>query len=833
MNKTQILAGKRFLFVFCSLELGGAERQGLYLARYLKRLGCDILVWSNHANPGLVIDYCNNANIPWAIHRFQWPCRKSSLVRDSLRMIWALRKERPDVILPYTTWPNVGCGLTWRWSPAKVCIWGQRNINDLQGDAVERFAFRRISAVICNAEHEIDYLRQTLGETTAPIFVVHNGVKLDPCVKTRNAWRAELEIDEDATVATMVANFRPQKDHQTLLYAWRKVLAAIPKGQILPRLLLAGAPMQSYDAVHQLAGNLGILDSVIFLGQVKDISGLLEASDIGILTSTREGLPNAVIEYMASGLTVVATDLPGNREVLGDDPQQPFCKPCDTDSLSTQLQILLRDRDLRHKLGTRNRQRALAEFSINAMCEKTVGLIGDLLYNRTLGVPKVWFRAQKKQTHNIDVTSSSQEMDNFSPKHILTHTQTKHNVKVAIVTGTLSMGGAELMILNLGRSLRQLGYDVTIVTTSRPGNWYEQIEKNGLRALHIDGRFQVHPYRHAWRVGQRLRAENFDVVLLTKYTNSERFSQAALNMLPDNVIVIPWIHSNTESAYCSVLVNKAAWNVAVGVGARVAETAAKMNRGKKVLHIPNGLMPPPVGLLQSARSADTRPFRLCYLGRLQQEPKGIFILPAIIEICGQKKFDVVLDLVGDGPDREELLHRFKQTGLMDLIEFHGAVSHDEVFKFLCRSHVVLMPSYYEAMPSVPIEAQFCGCVPIVSKLPGVTDTIIDNGKTGVFVDVNDIDGFVEAIGELIYDPTRWQTMSDAGQRRAAEFTIDAMGQRFDQLIQACLRGEYPLHRPRLAWLPVNPMAFTWQEAIPRGIHRLGIGNCIRTLLGKS
>ena len=136
-----------------------------------------------------------------------------------MRLLWALHRERPDVILTYTTWPNVGCGITWRWSPAKVCIWGQRNTWQLKGDMVERFAYRRVSAVICNANHMVDYLNCTLGETTVPVSVVHNGVKLAPCIKTRNEWRKELGIDQDSTVVTMVANFRPQKDHPTLLHA--------------------------------------------------------------------------------------------------------------------------------------------------------------------------------------------------------------------------------------------------------------------------------------------------------------------------------------------------------------------------------------------------------------------------------------------------------------------------------------------------------------------------------------------------------------------------------------------------------------------------------------
>jgi len=103
VNEPQIVANKRILFVFCSLELGGAERQGLHLARHFKNMGCDVRVWSNHAGPGLVVEECDAAGIPWAVHRFRWPCRKSSLVRDSVRTLWALRQERPDVILAYTT----------------------------------------------------------------------------------------------------------------------------------------------------------------------------------------------------------------------------------------------------------------------------------------------------------------------------------------------------------------------------------------------------------------------------------------------------------------------------------------------------------------------------------------------------------------------------------------------------------------------------------------------------------------------------------------------------------------------------------------------------------
>ena len=160
--------------------------------------------------------------------------------------------------------------------------------------------------MICNAAHEVQYLRHTLGETSAPVFVVHNGIELEPCEKTRAEWRAELGISEDVTVATMLANFRPEKDHPTLLHAWRRLLGTIAHGQSRPRLLLAGAPQETYPAVRQLASCLGLLDTVSFPGQMRDVSGLLAASDVGILSTESEGLPNAVLEYMAGGLPVIA-----------------------------------------------------------------------------------------------------------------------------------------------------------------------------------------------------------------------------------------------------------------------------------------------------------------------------------------------------------------------------------------------------------------------------------------------------------------------------------------------------------------------------------------------
>jgi glycosyltransferase involved in cell wall biosynthesis len=397
------------------------------------------------------------------------------------------------------------------------------------------------------------------------------------------------------------------------------------------------------------------------------------------------------------------------------------------------------------------------------------------------------------------------------------------NIKIAIVTGSLYMGGAELITLNLGSGLKDLGYDVTVVTVTEPGEWFYLLEERCLGGIHIAGRQQVHPYRHAWRIGKRLRDEGFQVVILTKYTNSERLTQSALNMLPENVVVIPWIHSDTTEIYKTSVANANAWHAAVAVSAKIARRASENLDGKTVMHIPNGLVFPSRPPLPQHRRPDSDIFNLCYLGRLHHHPKNIFILPEVLKICIRENNRMVLHIIGDGADGKELGMRFCRLGLMDHVVFHGAVSNQAVYPILFQSHVLLLPSKTEAMPCAPIEAQFCGCVPIASNLPGITDTIIDNGETGLLVDVADIEGFARAVTTLADDRNRWQKMSRAAMQHAEKYSISAMTNRFDDLIRDCLHGRYPLKQPRCRWLPVNPLALTWREFIPREVRKLGLG----------
>lgn len=123
--------------------------------------------------------------------------------------------------------------------------------------------------------------------------------------------RAELGIAENDCVVTSVARLFPQKDHRTLLQAWVRVQSEASR----TKLVLVGDGTERL-ALEQLADELHVQDSVLFLGRRDDVPALLAASDIGVFSSRHEGLSLAAIEMMSMRLPVVATDIPSFRELL-------------------------------------------------------------------------------------------------------------------------------------------------------------------------------------------------------------------------------------------------------------------------------------------------------------------------------------------------------------------------------------------------------------------------------------------------------------------------------------------------------------------------------------
>jgi glycosyltransferase involved in cell wall biosynthesis len=152
-----------------------------------------------------------------------------------------------------------------------------------------------------------------------------------------------------------LANFRPQKDHLTLIRAMAALRADVPDAH----LMLAGAPVdpECEAAVRAEVRALGIENAVTFLGSRRDVWSVLRASDIGVLSSASEGLPLALIEYGVIGLAAVATDVGQCADVLDGGRAGTLVPARSPETLREALRALLASADRRLDLGRRLLQR--------------------------------------------------------------------------------------------------------------------------------------------------------------------------------------------------------------------------------------------------------------------------------------------------------------------------------------------------------------------------------------------------------------------------------------------------------------------------------------------
>ena len=219
-----------------------------------------------------------------------------------------------------------------------------------------RRALHSSPLAVTTAFHVREWLAREWHADPSRIHVIRSEVCLPPAERDRASWRDELGLEEGELAACMLGHLHSGKDHDTLLRAWRLVVDDLAPGGCPPVLLLAGREAGTHHALKALAYDLGLRDRVRFLGEVDDVSGLLEAADLAVFSSRSEALGRGATEPMYAGLAVAATDVPGIREAVGT-PGRPFLSaPGDAEGLAKRILQLARDSDLPRACRPRERR---------------------------------------------------------------------------------------------------------------------------------------------------------------------------------------------------------------------------------------------------------------------------------------------------------------------------------------------------------------------------------------------------------------------------------------------------------------------------------------------
>jgi glycosyltransferase involved in cell wall biosynthesis len=233
-------------------------------------------------------------------------------------------------------------------------------------------------ALIALADRHRRYLVEKEGLHEKQMVVIHNGVDTErfrpPSGNGESDMRGRFGIDADDFVLTTVASLKPVKKIDLFLNAAAGVVRARRDVRVL---LVGDGPDRG--RLQSIAGQLGIEDRVIFAGMRDDVDRVLRMSDALVLSSRTEALPTAVLEAMATGLPVVATDVGSVRDMVEDGRSAFVVPPGDRDALSQAISALVADRERARSFGERGRRIVLERFSVGTMVENRQRLFERLI----------------------------------------------------------------------------------------------------------------------------------------------------------------------------------------------------------------------------------------------------------------------------------------------------------------------------------------------------------------------------------------------------------------------------------------------------------------------
>jgi glycosyltransferase involved in cell wall biosynthesis len=293
--------------------------------------------------------------------------------RGWLSLLRLLRRERIDVLHTHKFGSNVWGTVLGRLAGVPVLVAHEHSWAGEEGwlrHVLDRHVIARYATVFLTVTDE-DARRMVEIEGIAPahIRVLRNAVASRPEAPSE-AIRAEFGVDHGATVVGAVGRLSPVKRFDVLIEAAALLIVEHPD----LRVVLIGDG-EDEARLRALVAERGLTSVVRFTGSRTDVPEVLAALDIAVNCSDHEGSPLAVIEYMAAGLPVVATRVGGLPELVVDGESGFLVPPRDPVALASTLDRLIRDGDLRRRLGERARHRQRTVHDLH----RTVRLL-ELLY---------------------------------------------------------------------------------------------------------------------------------------------------------------------------------------------------------------------------------------------------------------------------------------------------------------------------------------------------------------------------------------------------------------------------------------------------------------------
>lgn len=365
----------KIVYITTSLDYGGAETQVVQLALRLKSRGWEVLIVSM-LHPKAHVEVMEKANIP--VYSLGM-ARGVPGLGGLLRLIRILKIQQPHIVHSHMVHANLIARISRLFTKITVLISTAHNITE--GDRWREIAYRitdGLSELTTNvSQAAVGRYIQVGAVPRSKIRFVPNGVDTNCFMmdnKVRERMRGQLDLN-NRFVWLAVGRLEAVKDYPNMLNAFAK----INSHPLRPLLLIAGRGPLQRD-IEELINKMSLNEYVRLLGIRSDVPFLMQAVDAYIMSSAWEGLPMVLLEAAAAGLTIVATDVGGNGEIVINNKSGFTVPPKNSEALSIAItKVMSMSCEDRQQFGLAGRKHVLECYDLDRVADQWVALYHELL----------------------------------------------------------------------------------------------------------------------------------------------------------------------------------------------------------------------------------------------------------------------------------------------------------------------------------------------------------------------------------------------------------------------------------------------------------------------
>ena len=375
------------LYVISNLGIGGAERHLALVGRALSGKGLGVCVYSL-AGDGPLRGLLEEGGVtvlmpPGSRASIEGSSifRAMRLVLAAVHLTYVMLRTRPKIVHFFLPAAYLIGAVAASLARVKIRVMSRRSLNVYQRAYptmrwLEMKLHGRMSAVLGNSMAVVRQLRDEERVPEDKLGLIYNGIEILQSTGNRIVVRSSLGLDDQTLVFVIVANLIPYKGHRDLINAFS--LASDRIGQPW-HLLVVGRNDGIESKLRAVASQRNIDKHISFLWLRSDVTRLMLASDVGLLSSHQEGFSNTILEGMAAGLPMIVTNVGGNAEAVVDGETGLVVSPHDPASLAEAIVRLAGDPALRQRYGAAGLKRIEALFLSDTCAAKYEALYRGLM----------------------------------------------------------------------------------------------------------------------------------------------------------------------------------------------------------------------------------------------------------------------------------------------------------------------------------------------------------------------------------------------------------------------------------------------------------------------